>query len=40
MPLIPGQCAGHAAVECLDGGVEDSARRIEMVGAEGIGVAG
>ena len=40
MPLALRQRAGHAAVEGLDGGVEDAACRVEMVGAEGIRVAG
>ena len=32
--------AAHAAVEGLDGGVEDAAGRVEVAGAEGVGVAG
>ena len=40
MPLISRQCACHAAVECLDRGVEDPARSIEMTGTQCIGVSG
>ena len=40
MPLALGQGPAHAAVEGLDGGVEDAAGRIEVARAKGIGVAG
>ena len=40
MPLTLASSAGHAAVERLDGRVENAARRIEMVRAESIRIAG
>ena len=39
MPLALGERSGHAAVERLDGGIEDGACRIEMVRAKGVRVA-
>ena len=40
MSLPLRQRTPHAAVEGGDGGVEDAARRVQVSGAEGVGVTG
>lgn len=40
VPMVAGEGTGEAAVEGLNGGVEDASGRVKVAGTEGVGIEG